>query len=76
MWWPWRRRRLDGRARRLFDGDTVVPPGQRRSAEILAGQPGQPREAMTGPTAQFPLVVESSPLTTPAQWWRGNGGRS
>jgi hypothetical protein len=85
--WLWRRRWREpvNHTDRLPDGDTVVPRGRRRSAELLTRRPERERwadltrpagaeAALDGPTGLLPLI--SSPLMTPAQRRRGNGAGS
>lgn len=49
---------------------------RQRSTESRASGVGRRDSALADPTMQLPLVVESSPLRTPAQRWRGNGAWS
>lgn len=61
MQWPWARtERRNG--------------GRSPASRVHGGEPFD--SALLGSTMQLPLVVESSPLRTPAQRWRGNGARS
>lgn len=46
----------------LPDGDRVVPEGRTRTTELLG--------------AAGPAIAEEAALSTPAQWWRANGGVS
>ena len=61
----WHRSRVEPRhlaaEQRWPDGDTVVPPGGRRTAEVL-------REEWDGPTQPMPIYQRR--LMTPAARWR------
>lgn len=49
---------------------------RQRSTESRTSGVDRRDSALTDPTMQLPLVVELSPLRTPAQRRRGNGARS
>lgn len=50
--------------------------GRRNSVPVDRADIVEPfHRALANSTMQLPLVVESSPLRTRAQRWRGNGGR-
>lgn len=74
MRWPWtpRRRRAPEPINHLGpvpDGDTILAPGQRRTAELLAEESAR-RAALDAPT-----VLLNLPLLTRGQRWRSNGGQ-
>lgn len=78
MRWPWTRgeRPMEpNHTAPVVDGDTVVAPGQRRWADLLAGQPESPVGEATVPLPTLSTLA-AAPLLTRAGWWRATGGRS
>lgn len=70
MRWPWRRwqpTRPTNHIEPLPDGDTVLHPGDRRSADIL-------RAVLEEATKPSPIVAQA-PLITRAQRWRTSANR-
>lgn len=68
MRWPWKRPAARPRwnpPAPVPDGDQVVPPGDRRSADVL-------REVMAEPTRPLPVA---RPLMTRGAQWRARQGR-